>query len=161
MSLNDIQLTPSLIADLYNDKLVEQKQNQTHKAKPGFLGKNEKKILIASIDQDAVYMSDKQLAFLTNVLDACKLSLADVAIVNWQSVDEEARSSAINSLGAQTILLFGIEPEAIGLPVHFPAFQVQDFNKKTYLHAPLLAEIESDKDLKKQLWSSLKRIFAI
>jgi hypothetical protein len=161
MSLNDIQLTPTLIADLYNNKLVEQKQNQTLPAKPGFLGKNEKKILIASIDHDAVYMSDKQLAFLTNVLDACKLSLADVAILNLQNLDEDARSAVFSSPDARTVLLFGIEPEAIGLPVHFPAFQVQEFNKRTYLHAPLLSVIEADKDLKKQLWNSLKKIFSI
>jgi hypothetical protein len=161
MSLNDIQLTPTLIADLYNDKLIEQKQNQTLPAKPGFLGKNEKKILIASIDHEAVYLGDKQLAFLTNVLDACKLGLTDVAIVNWQNLDEEARSTFTSALDAKTVLLFGIEPATIGLPVNFPAFQVQEFNRRTYMHAPLLTEIEGDKELKKQLWNSLKKIFSV
>jgi hypothetical protein len=161
MSLNDIELTPTLIADLYNDKLVEQKQNQTLSEKPGFLGKNEKRILVVTIDEEAIYMSDQQLTFLTSVLDACKLGLTDVAIVNWKNLNEAARSTITTSLGSKTVLLFGVEPGALGLPINFPPFQVQEFNKKIYLHAPLLSVIETDKELKKQLWNSLKKIFSI
>jgi hypothetical protein len=62
---------------------------------------------------------------------------------------------------AGSVLLFGIDPAGIGLPINFPQFQLQHFNKRSYLHAPTLAELEKDKEAKKQLWGSLKKLFAI
>ena len=164
MSLNEIRLTPSVVADLYTDKLLYQQKAQQNNAAPSvplFLGKNEKQILIVTIDHEAVFLADQHLAFLTTVLDACKLGLTDVAIVNWQNQDDETRAHLTELVGAKTVILFGIEPSLFGLPVNFPEFQVQELNKKTYMHAPALGNFENNVELKKKLWASLKKIFLI
>jgi hypothetical protein len=168
MSLNDITLTPSLVADLYPDVLSEQ-SGQKRERGPlknergplNYLGNNEKNILILSIEKDAVYLADKHLNFLTTVLEACKLGVKDVAIINWLNIDEETKAVLTNELFSRVVLLFGIKPLEFGLPVNFPQFQVQEVNKITYLHAPALEEIANDIPLKKQLWASLKRLFCI
>jgi hypothetical protein len=168
MSLNNIQLKPHLIADLYKDTLIEL-ENTTptpsvdittpRRGLPMFLGNNEKKIIIAVSNNFLPFLPDNELAFLTNILSACKLSLADVAIINLHGKDETTCSDFIDQLQAQSVLLFGIEPLTIGLPMNFPLFQLQPFNKRIYLQAPAFSELEKDKGLKMRLWNCLKTLF--
>ncbi len=123
------------------------------------LGKNAKNILILVKNANCPYLPDQELNFLTSVLSACKLSLADIALVNALSIDATQISEAVHQLGARHILAFEMEPLELGLPFHFPEFQVQEFDKRSYLHAPSLAQLESDLNLKKELWTSLKKMF--
>jgi hypothetical protein len=161
MSLNDITLTPSLVADLYTDLLLEQSGQKRSPRPVNFLGNNEKKILIVSNENDAVFLTDQHLNFLMNILDACKLGLADVAIVNWKNLDEDQKQSLTSAVSARFVIMLGIDPVSLGLPVNFPQFQTQEFNRLTYMHAPVLGVIENDVALKKQLWASLRRLFSI
>jgi len=59
----------------------------------------------------------------------------------------------------QKIILFGVDPVVMGLPIHFPVFQIQSYQQVQYLHAPSLSELETDKQLKIQLWQKLKQLF--
>ncbi len=59
------------------------------------------------------------------------------------------------------MILFGVPPLSIDLPINFPPFQLQAFNKRTYLYSPALAELEQDKALKGKLWGCLKTLFEI
>src|SRR4051812_39183868 len=100
MSLNNIQLNPSLLADMYRTSLVETNQNlrsnekkyapaaietvakDTKAVRWKYLGEYKKNILIIVRYDGLPYLPDQQLNFLTSVLGACKLNLADVAIFN-------------------------------------------------------------------------------
>ena len=96
MDINHISLTPSIIAEFYSSSLVNPGEmqlpganeqgtlssiNETEKTWK-WLGENKKKILVVVKYQDAVHIPDNDLQFLTSMLTACKLSLADVAIIN-------------------------------------------------------------------------------
>ncbi len=99
MGLNDIKLPASLIADLYKSSLIETKEtinglqtkevltekdiSPAHKGITA-LGNNQKNILIVVDYNDAVHLPDAELNFLTGILGACKLSVGDVAIVNYK-----------------------------------------------------------------------------
>ena len=51
-----------------------------------WLGENKKNILSLLVrHKDAVHIPDNELQFLTGMLSACQLSLADVAIVNLEN----------------------------------------------------------------------------
>jgi predicted regulator of Ras-like GTPase activity (Roadblock/LC7/MglB family) len=162
MSLNNIQLKSSMLADLYKNSLVETPSaisaSQTKPLK--YLGNNQKHIIVIVSHDSVPFLPDGELNFLSNVLAACKLSIADIAIVNNSNIKESDLQTMINT-EANKVLLFGIEPLAIGLPINFPAFQLQPFNSRTYLYAPELSQIESDKGLKARLWTSLKTMFEI
>lgn len=177
MSLNHIQLTNQHLSSLYQDVLIETKiSNPLPVPSPKessptpvksmipalkYLGNNAKNITILVNHATVPYLSDGELSFLTNILSACKLSLADVAIVNIHSVEEEAIESVFQTLNSHSILLFGIAPLSIGLPINFPQFQLQPFNKRTYIYSPTLKELEADKTLKLKLWNNLKTLFAL
>jgi DNA polymerase III psi subunit len=149
------------VADLYKTSLVETGTPIISESKQvKYLGNNQKSILVIVSHQNIPFLPDAELSFLTNILAACKLSIADIAIINNNGVDQADLQTIINSEG-RNVLLFGVEPLAIGLPINFPPFQLQQFNKRTYLHAPELSQIENDKGLKTKLWNSLKALFGI
>ena len=164
MSLNEIRLSSQHLSDLYGSVLVEVDAKPVPTAPQvypvSYLGMNEKNILIITSEPDAKYISEGELAFLTTVLNACGLGLADVAIVNWLNTERDY-NKIVDSLQSKTVLLFDVDPLSFGLPINFPAFQTQDFNKRTYIYAPALKTIEQDVPLKKGLWTALKKTFAV
>lgn len=161
MSLNNVQLHPKLLAALYADVLVATDTPAPTKKKLNALGGNQKKILVVADKENEIYLPENELVFLTTVLAACKLSLADVAIINYKNIEEKEYKKLIEYFGATTVLLFHLTPLEFGLPINFPHFQIQAFNGVTYLSAPELHLIENEISLKKQLWPALKNIFRL
>lgn len=162
MSLNNIQLTPALLVDLYKESLIENKKEEAAKPAFKFLGDNKKNILILVSKETVAFLEDGELLFLTSVLAACKLSLSDVAIVNQKSlVVSDTYQSLISYFASKSVLLFDVAAQAIDLPFNFPNFQLQQFDQCVYLSAPSLKEIESVKSLKAMLWNCLKNLFCL
>ena len=182
MGLNDLHLTPNIIAALYPSSLINlDKADVIQQSKPiqplsaeitresdktietgwKFLGNNQKNILIVVDYNNSVHLPDEELNFLTNMLAACKLSLGDVAIVNKNSYKENGYKHFLAEFKSKIIFLFGVEPFDFGLPVSFPYFQVQSVAGCTFLYTPTLDEQRNDALLKSKLWVSLRIIFDI
>lgn len=100
-----------------------------------------------------------QFILLEAILSACKRNTTEVKIYSKADIQIAALSSLIEKHEPQKIILFGVDPAAIGLPIHFPVFQIQAYQQVQYLHAPSLQELENDKQLKIQLWQKLKQLF--
>jgi hypothetical protein len=70
-----------------------------------------------------------------------------------------------SQLKPTTVLLFGLEPTAIKLPINFPVFRLQPYDDCTYLSAPALSLLvqnsEESKLLKSKLWVCLKTLFNV
>lgn len=175
MDINHIHLPASAIASLYASSLVDtgeitakeipvkEKTVVPEPVKQGAfrsLGDNAKNILVVVNTSEAVHLPDQDLQFLTNMLTACKLSLADVAIVN---INQQPASykELISTYKSKIALLFAIEPAGFGLPMSFPFYQIQPFANCSFLYTPSLNEIEKDKIEKSKLWVSLRRLFNI
>jgi hypothetical protein len=116
---------------------------------------------VVNYPQD-VFVPEGDLQFLTKMLDACKLNMADVAIVNHATalVNIEKVKAQLQPI---FLLLFGVEPDEIHLPINFPAYKEQPYAGTTYLFTPALSQLNGDTDaakgLKKKLWECLKRMF--
>ncbi|HEX2533494.1 MAG TPA: hypothetical protein VHK69_07155 [Chitinophagaceae bacterium] len=165
MDLNNISLHPHLVAGLYTRTLVE-----ALPAPPApssdmpsfrFLGSGKKGILVVVEEAELPFLTDASLQFLSSVLAACKLSIADVAIINHFHTAGQDYKEVLAHFHSRQILLFGVEPVRFGLPVQFPPFQLQAFDGATYLFAPPLPHIEQDKVLKGKLWAGLKTLFCL
>ena len=179
MQLKNLKLPGSVISDLYKQSLViaddiflpaaEKKEGNTAGEQPtlpaakqiDFLGENKKNILVVVNNDHVRFLADEDLSFLTSMLSACKLSIADVAIVNFNNSPALTYKDFKAELNSKILLLFGTTPESINMPVSFPHFQVQSFNNGTFLFAPSLIDIQNDKILKSKLWVCLRRIFNV
>jgi hypothetical protein len=109
-----------------------------------------------------VFVPEADLQFLTKMLGACKLNMADVAIINHATAPVAIDQLKVQ-LQPKSLLLFGVEPADIQLPISFPPFKEQAYAGTTYLFTPSLTalnqETEEAKLLKRKLWECLKRMF--
>jgi hypothetical protein len=138
-------------------------EKQSHDS-VSFLGSNKKHISIVVNDEEGIHLQDDLLEILSAILSACKLNLADVAIVNIckQKIDDKILRA---TLSPATVILFGVETTAINLPFSIPMYKPQAFNNCTYMQSVSLEKMRgtsSEAKLEKsKLWVSLKTLFAI
>ena len=165
MTLQNIKLPSIVISSLYKNCLVdlysEEKSLIEKTDKINFLGGNGKPILVLVNNINVSFLPDNQLNFLLGILSACKLNMADIAIVNLSKTDNTEHKNLPGFFKAEVIILFGIEARALSLPFKIPDFQIQLFKNQKYLFSPALDVIEKDAHLKKKLWEALKNIFSI
>jgi len=168
MSLDNIQLHPIIIQDLFKNSLVDLNKGKAantataaEKNNISFLGNNQKKIAIIVNDENSIYLPDEALNFLLGVLSACKLTMDDVALVNTAKNRVLTYSNIQQELSATTVLLFGVGPQQLQLPLQFPQYQIQKFNMQAYLAAPSLLLLQQDKAEKTKLWNCLKQLFSL
>ena len=158
-----IQLPIAVLSGLFKNCLVDLKNPDTASNKPETPTTEN----LASGPVDTVVFSQaegkallsQQLDFLHNIMKACKLEKKDYTIITNKQADFSDYQSTFGQFKQKQLILFGIDPAAIGLPINFPHFQVQSFQQVRYLAAPTLEAIEVDKALKMQLWQCLKQLF--
>jgi len=165
MSLDNIQLPHHIITGLYNKTLVllEKNTRSPHKESEDditFLGKNAKKILVIVAERECNFLADEDLDFLIKMLNACQISLADIALVNLSN-NYIHYQKLIDQFSPESILLFGLAPANIELPTHFPNFQLQKYNSRNFVTAPALKTLASNTSEKKLFWTVLKTLFQL
>jgi hypothetical protein len=159
----NIKLPVAVLSDLFRNCLVDLNHSDTPSNLPGALPSE--KLERGPVDTVVVSLADgnslppQQLDFLNNVMKACKLKQTDYAIITNRQNESPDYKAIFSQFKQKQLILFGIDPAAIGLPINFPHFQVQSFQQVGYLAAPKLDTIEADKALKMQLWHCLKQLF--
>ncbi|RYF95372.1 MAG: hypothetical protein EOO02_23200 [Chitinophagaceae bacterium] len=127
-----------------------------------FLGKNQRNVSVIARYTHDPYIPEQDLEFLTKLLSACKLNLGDVAIIN-DSVQPVKFQKLNEELAPKFVLMFGLEPSELGLPLNFPQLKPQAFSNCNFLIIPPIGELLPDtpavKETKKKLWESLKKMF--
>lgn len=164
MSIDNIKLTAFLIQQFYKNSLIEfDAKDQIEKSLPvssfNILGNNCRRVIIIVENDETLYLPDTQLNFLLGILLACKLTMKDVAIMNLKENKTLTYKAMEVELKAEKIILFGVSPAQIELPFDFPLYQIQQYNKQTYITAAMLTDIQDNKAEKTKLWNCLKRIF--
>ena len=158
-----IKLPIAVLSDLFSNCLVDLKNPDAASNLPTIAPAE----TFAGVPVDTVVVSlaegkelpSQQLEFLNNIMKACKLEQADYAIITNKQNELPDYKAAFSQFKQKQLILFGIAPADIGLPINFPHFQVQSFQQVRYLAAPKLDVIEADKALKMQLWQCLKQLF--
>ena len=164
MGLDNIQLTAGLYSSMFKNYLVDLRKNdeaKPAKSKPvlDFLGGNKQSIVFMAKDRQNKFLADDQMKFLNDLLTACNLNMADIAFVNLYGIKGLTYHKLNKEINPKKILLFGINAKELDLPFEIPFFQVQNFHEQVYVICPGLEKIQSNKELKKQLWTCLQKIF--
>jgi len=163
MSLNDIQLSDITCQMLFEKSLIAKAgthngQKVSKEVKISSLGENQKNILFLVNELDHRYLPDDEMEMLSNLIIACKLSMADIALVNYH-YNQYPYPQFNDYFKPKIILLFGVSTAAMDLPFTIPFFQIQNFQQQLFLTAPSLADFLENKNLKKDLWISLQKLF--
>jgi len=166
-----------LIASLYKNKLViptESKPLVPSAAKQSpkvpaaetqwYLGENKKQVTIVVNQSMVAFLTDEQFTLLTGMLKACKLNMADVAIVNLAHSPKKI-TQLQETLNTKFLLLFDVVTPAIDLPFAIPLYQLQSYNQCQILQATslntMLGEGTAAKDEKMKLWNGLRKMFSL
>jgi hypothetical protein len=178
MSLNNLILTPHLVAELYPRTLiqwVEDGSAQVQKKEPtpsqptkvlapdapaqplAYLGHFQRQILVVVEEPEAKFIGDEALAFLTKVLQACQLTLADVGILN--AANQSVNQAGLADLKPKVVLEFGTSFFGSDKTIYQPT----ETGFFTLLRAraiqQLLGNDTATKQEKAKLWQALQAIF--
>lgn len=145
MDINSLDLSDIEIEALYKDSLVHIRDAPEYPVMI-FL-KTEKR------------MTGEQNKLLKNLTDACKLSDDSYLTKAYNSGDSFSIKDLKKRHGLKYVMVFGDGIPFIDLPIEFPHYQVQQFDGISYLSSPSLEELEKNKEFKKKLWLSLKKLF--
>jgi hypothetical protein len=173
MGLNNIILSGSLMEDLYKNHLVEDSNpvpvNTIRPVHTGlqktiqYLGKNKKQVCVLVNYGNDVYLPDTELNFLTSILQACKLNLGDVAIVNCHA-QKISFKELTEQVMCKYLLVFGVEAATIGLP-QMPLFNTTVVDDCHIVFAPAAEQLNNSqaasRPLKTKLWLCLKQMFNV
>ena len=105
-------------------------------------------------------MSDEELVFIQKILEAVKLKLDDVTMVN---LDQDKRSfkDLKNSIGFTRMIVFGVTPNKLSLTIDDKKYCEFGLLNSKILFADFLEEILHDPTKKGCLWKGLKKLFEI
>jgi hypothetical protein len=164
MSLNDLELPAHVIQSLFQHVLIDTETSGSPVVKPAkemnFFGGFKQQVILLVKNPDVAFVSDQELSFLSGILNACKLTLEDIAIINLDKAPMDYKSIA-EKYKPRIIMMFGVDPGSLGLPFVMPEFQRQSYNNQVYLSAPSLSILENNKDLKRKLWTALQQVFSL
>ena len=163
------QLPAFVLAELFNNSLVTtgdelipvQVKENVSEPKNRYLGNYEKKIMVLVNDNNNIYLGDENLEFLTGILNACKLNLAHIALINFNN-SPVVFQQLKKELQPEVLLSFGVKTLQIELPFTMPDYQAQQYSNCMILTAPSLSELNQQtpeaKAEKTKLWKSLKKM---
>jgi hypothetical protein len=186
MSLDNIKISPFLLKELYENNLVMEGDFKTpmptdkiakDKNLPAkdknapiqkttteiikYLGQNEKNILLLVNRETHAFLDDISLDFLMTILNACGISMQDVALVNVHGNADAVAEKLNEQFTPSYIIFFDTAPHLLNFPIQIPTYKIQKYNNQQYLCASSLSVLANNKEEKKQLWGCLKGMFGI
>ena len=163
-SLDNFQLTTNLLADFYKDSLVilDFPQNSSpllNEKKTEHLGGYQSGLLILVNSDDVPYLHDDELQLLSNMLHACKLSLADAAIVNTAKIEATNWNELLNQWKPKKLIAFG--PVLINDIPQLNKNEIKAQSETLFLQAAALTTLTTVTSEKKALWIALQELFQL
>jgi len=142
--------------------LNEQKSTPSQPIK--FLGDHLKKILVLVHDENAVYLNEADLGLLSSILNACKLNLADIALVNTAS-QPLSLHEILETLPSQYVFVFAITGTALKIKLPTTLYKAIELGDTQILFSGSLQSMQgaeqNAKMEKSKLWNALKLLFKL
>ena len=177
MGINNLKLSPELIASLYPECLVAENDTAPVKIaikapKPArvspaaypYLGKNHRSVCFLTLYPEVDFLPGEQLVFLEKILAACKYSLDDIALVNTGKISFDFAELRIQ-LQPQIIFLWGIPPESVLLKPGLPDLSISKLDGISVIpvSSPELMTGNNTQgvEYKQRLWACLKKLFSL
>ncbi|NSL90225.1 hypothetical protein [Chitinophaga solisilvae] len=165
MSLEQLELDPYFLAKIFTQPIIPRKSEPVATAentvpKVKYLGENQKNIALFIQNENEAYLNEELFNLLTNILNACKLGMQDVCLINTFHYPQLGFADWQKAVRMERIVVFGSAHGPLGLQ-DIPPYQLVTVNGTTLLQSDDLGLIGSDKMLKAKLWAGLKQLLGI
>ncbi|WP_212006653.1 hypothetical protein [Chitinophaga sp. HK235] len=165
MSLEQLELDPYYLAKIFTQPIIPGKSmpvaaQQIEVPKVKYLGENQKNIALFIQNENEAYLNDELFNLLTNILNACKLSMQDVSLINTSHYPQLGFADWQSAVKIEKAIVFGTASGPLGL-ADAPLYQIVTVNSTTLLLSDELQLIGADKILKAKLWAGLKQLLGI
>ena len=129
-----------------------------------FLGEHQKKILVLVQDMDAVHLNERAFDLLTSILNACKLTIADIALINLANKNFSLHQ-ILTQVPSELVMVFDINPTQLKIKLPTKLYTPISLGETQLLFSNNLAQMQgidhASKIEKTKLWSALKIIFKL
>jgi len=145
-------------------KEVVNEQKSTPSQPIKFLGDHLKKIVVLVHDENAAYLNEADLGLLSSILVACKLTLADIALVNIAS-QPLSLHDILETLPSQYVLVFALPGSALKIKLPATLYKPIELGETQLLFSASLQSMQGTeqnaKVEKSKLWNALKLVFKL
>ncbi|MEY4051434.1 MAG: hypothetical protein EB092_03915 [Chitinophagia bacterium] len=186
MKVEKTILPPAVLVSLYKDSLVlaekeikpvkiaenklpgrekETISEASEMASPiKYLGDHHKKILVVVNDPASVYLNETDFILLTSILNACRLTIADIALINVGN-QKASLHEMLTKLPSLLVIAFDLDSKALKIKLPTTLYKTTPLGETNLLFSAALSSMQgSSTDAKKEkgkLWSVLKQIFQL
>ncbi len=164
MSINDINLIPELLGELYGQQLVAPENRSVAvnpTPQPVLLGNFKKKTLILVNEKTQAYISDEDLKLLVGILTACNLSMEEIGVLNLTNSPIQLADQIHDQLRPTAWWLFGVDSAELGMdPMNDPGL-THAFRGRPVFWSPALSELAENPAAKRLLWGQLKKQYGV
>jgi len=145
-----------------NDTTIETEETLIAPIK--FLGEHQKKVLVLVQDLDAVHLNERAFDLLTSILNACKLTIADIALINLANKNFSLHQ-ILTQVPSDFVLIFDINPAQLKIKLPTKLYIPILLGNTQLLFSNNLSTMQGlDQDSKiekTKLWTALKIIFKL
>ena len=128
------------------------------------LGDHNKKILVIVNDPNSVYLNEADFILLTSILNACKLTIADIALVNIGN-QETSLHQILETLPSSIIMCFDVASTDLKIKLPNTLYKVTELGESNLFFSKALSCMQgtsAEAKLEKgTLWILLKKLFAL
>jgi hypothetical protein len=129
-----------------------------------YLGDHLKKIVVLVNDPNAVHLNETDLGLLSSILNACKLTLADIALVNIAS-QPLSMHEMLTTLPSQLVLVFDLSATQLKIKLPATLYKPIVLGETHILFSSSLQSMQgadqTAKLEKSKLWNALKLLFKL
>jgi hypothetical protein len=185
MSTDKTILSSSVLVDLYKDNLVvvediplENKAavEQTIETKKEAikeekwegpiksLGEHNKKITVIVNDPNSVHLNETDFILLTSILNACRLTIADIALINIGK-QPIGLHQILQEYPSTLLISFAVDATQLKVKLPSTLYKVTQLGETHILFSNALSTMQGTgaeaKQEKAKLWTVLKKIFEL
>ena len=185
MSTDKTILSSSVLVDLYKDSLVvvediplenkatveqtlETKKEEIKEVKwegpIKSLGEHNKKITVIVNDPNSVHLNEMDFILLTSILNACRLTIADIALINIGK-QPVGLHQILQELPSTLVLSFAVDATQLKVKLPSTLYKITQLGETNILFSNALSTMQGTgveaKQEKAKLWTVLKKIFEL
>jgi hypothetical protein len=146
---------------------IETEKNHTPISDLGqikYLGEHLKQVTIIVKDELAVYLNENDLTLLSSILSACKLTLADIALINVAQ-QKLSLHEILNVLPSKLVMIFDVSSATLKIKLPTTLYKSIQLGDTYLLFSNSLSLMQggdqSAKLEKGKLWAILKSLFQL